>query len=225
MKHLLTVEKLAPVRERVADRIRDAIVGMHFQPGALLVERELCEATTASRASVREALRVLESEGLVVSEPGRGTRVAELTLDEALHVYEVRGALEALAGRLFAQRATQEQIEALARAVEHIDHGTAETGAMLRAKSEFYEILFEGSGNPELRQMLDGLLRRATLVRVTSLSVPGRPAQAAREMQGILAAARARDADETARRCAAHVHAAAETALGDAARRLDSTGK
>src|SRR3954451_985417 len=142
MDHPLTVEKLAPVRERVADRIRDAIVGTHFQPGALLVERELCEATTASRASVREALRVLESEGLVVSEPGRGTRVAQLTLDEALHIYELRGALEALAGRLFAQRATEEQIAALARAVEHIDHGTADPAAMLRAKSEFYEILF-----------------------------------------------------------------------------------
>src|SRR3954452_20357578 len=117
MDHPLTVEKLAPVRERVADRIRDAIVGTHFQPGALLVERELCEATTASRASVREALRRLESEGLVVSEPGKGTRVARLSPDEALNIYEVRGVLEGLAGRLFAERATPEHLADLEQAV------------------------------------------------------------------------------------------------------------
>lgn len=64
------------------------------------------------------------------------------------------------------------------------------------------------------------LLRRVTLVRLGSLSVAGRPEQSAREMQGILEAARARDANETARRCAAHIRAAAEAALGDAAQRL-----
>lgn len=225
MNNVLSVEKLAPVRERVAERIRDAIVGMYFKPGALLVERELCEATTASRASVREALRLLESEGLVVSEPGKGTRVAQLSPEEALHVYEVRGALEALAGRLFAQRATDEQIDRLAATVERIGRDTQDPASMLRAKSDFYEVLFEGSGNPELRQMLDALIRRATLVRVTSLSVEGRPAQAAREMRAILAAARARDADETARRCAAHVRSAAEAGLGLVARRISDTGR
>jgi DNA-binding GntR family transcriptional regulator len=109
--------------------------------------------------------------------------------------------------------------------VERIRQVTDDPAGMLRAKADFYEVLFEGSGNPELRQMLDGLIRRATLVRVTSLSVEGRPAQAAREMQAILEAARARDADETARRCAAHVRAAAEAALGYVAHRLDDTGE
>jgi DNA-binding GntR family transcriptional regulator len=212
MNSSLSVERLAPVRDQVADRLREAIVGLEMKPGQLLVERELCEATTASRASVREALRRLESEGLVVSEPGKGTRVAVVSADEAVHIYEVRAVLEGLAGRLFAERATDDQVVELERAVTEIERLVDDPPKMLLAKVRFYEALFAGTGNPELRQLLDRIHRRVTLMRASSLSVPGRPAESTREMRKILAAAKRRDGDATAALCAAHVRAAAAAA-------------
>jgi DNA-binding GntR family transcriptional regulator len=208
MNSSLSIERLAPVRDQVADRLREAIVGLEMKPGQLLVERELCEATTASRASVREALRRLESEGLVVSERGKGTRVAVVSAEEAVHIYEVRAVLEGLAGRLFAERATDEQLAELERAVTEIERVVDDPPKMLLGKVRFYEALFAGTSNPELREMLDRIHRRVTLMRASSLSVPGRPAQSVREMRKILEAAMRRDGDATAELCAAHVRAA-----------------
>jgi DNA-binding GntR family transcriptional regulator len=208
MNSSLSIERLAPVRDQVADRLREAIVGLEMKPGQLLVERELCEATTASRASVREALRRLESEGLVVSERGKGTRVAVVSAEEAVHIYEVRAVLEGLAGRLFAERATDEQLAELERAVTEIERVVDDPPKMLLGKVRFYEALFAGTSNPELREMLDRIHRRVTLMRASSLSVPGRPAQSVREMRKILDAAMRRDGDATAELCAAHVRAA-----------------
>lgn len=202
------------IRSQVADYLRTAIVDRRLRPGQLLVERELCEATTASRGSVREALRQLESEGLVVSEPGRGTSVATLNEDQARHIYQVRASLEGLAGGLFAINATTEAIDALAASVSNIAGLTDDPAALLAAKDEFYEILFDGAGNPELRRILHTLHRRVTLTRSTSLAVEGRPARSVEEMRAILAAASERDPERTAACCIDHVRAAARTALG-----------
>jgi DNA-binding GntR family transcriptional regulator len=210
----LSIERLAPVRDQVADRLRDAIVRMEMKPGQLLVERELCEATTASRASVREALRRLESEGLVVSQPGKGTRVAVVSPEEAVHIYEVRAVLESLAGRLFAERANAQELSELEQAVQEIEAVVEDPAKILVAKARFYDVLFTGTGNPELREMLDRIHRRVTLMRANSLSAPGRPVQSVREMRMILEAAMRRDGDATAELCAAHVRAAAAAGLG-----------
>src|SRR4051794_39830596 len=111
----------ALIRDQVAAQIRNAITSQQLVPGQVLVERELCEATTASRATVREALRQLESEGLIVSTNGRGSAVATLSADAARQIYEVRSQLEGLAGRLFAERATEADRRALRTALIHVE--------------------------------------------------------------------------------------------------------
>ena len=100
----------ARVRDQVAAQIRNAISNGELLPGQVLVERELCEATTASRASVREALRLLESEGLVSSTTGKGSVVTSLTTAQALEIYEDLGHpdLEALRGNLTGAGAAQQ---------------------------------------------------------------------------------------------------------------------
>lgn len=202
------------IRSQVADYLRKAIVDRRLPPGQVLVERELCDATTASRGSVREALRQLESEGLVVSEPGRGTSVATLSEEQARHIYQVRASLEGLAGGLFAANATEEAMVALEASVETIAGLTEDPADLLAAKDEFYEILFDGAGNPELRRILHTLHRRVTLARSTSLAVEGRAAHSVEEMRAILAAAKARDPQRTAACCIDHVRAAAHAAFG-----------
>jgi DNA-binding GntR family transcriptional regulator len=201
------------VRDQVAAQIRDAIADLRLLPGQVLVERELCESTTASRASVREALRQLQSEGLVSSTVGKGTIVSTLSVEQAKEIYEVRSVLEGLAGRLFAERADKADRVALQAACEQIEAVAPDTRGMLLAKAKFYAALMEGAKNSELQSALAGLNRRSTQVRAVSLSKPGRAAESLEEMRAISAAAVAGDADLTEKLCREHVQHAAEAGL------------
>src|SRR6201996_7033064 len=97
---------VAPVREQVLDQLRDAIVRQRLAPGQRLIERELTEQTGVSRTTIREVLRELAAEGLVVSVPNKGTVVASVSLARAAELYEVRAVLESMAVRQFAAKAT-----------------------------------------------------------------------------------------------------------------------
>ena len=200
----------ARVRDQVAAQIRNAISNGELLPGQVLVERELCEATTASRASVREALRLLESEGLVSSTTGKGSVVTSLTTAQALEIYEIRSTLEGLAGRLFAERATAKQRQVMAEAVDRIEQAAPDIRAILAAKADFYRALTDGAHNDELRLILEGVNRRATAVRAVSLSQPGRAEESVREIRAISDAAIAGDADLTEQLCREHIKRAAE---------------
>jgi len=93
----------APLRRQVVDELRHSIISGRLRPGARLVERELIAMMGVSRTVIREALRQLESEGLVAMIPNKGPVVRELTLVEAKDLYSIRAVLEGLAARLFVE--------------------------------------------------------------------------------------------------------------------------
>ena len=95
------------LRTQVVDRLRTAICDQRLPQGSRLIERQLCELLGVSRTLVREALRQLEAEGFVVGNPRTGPSVARLDRETVRGIYEVRAALEALAGKLFVERATE----------------------------------------------------------------------------------------------------------------------
>src|SRR6187551_3565992 len=147
----MRVQRQAPqVRTQVAEILRQAIRDMRFQPGQRLIERELVELTGVSRTSIREALRELAAEGLVTAIPNKGTIVTSVSAEEARQLYQVRSALEALAGRLFVEHATPAHRRALSRALDKVDKLAARDQPILAAKDAFYEVLFEGGGNVAL---------------------------------------------------------------------------
>jgi len=117
---LRVVKDMPSLRELTTRTLRDAILSMHFKPRQRLVERELCEETGVSRTCVREALRSLEAEGLVERIPNRGIFVASVSVDEARQIYEVRAALEPAFARLFVERASEQDLEALRAAFHRI---------------------------------------------------------------------------------------------------------
>lgn len=203
----------ALIRDQVASQIRDAITNLELMPGQVLSERELCEATTASRATVREALRQLQTEGLIVSTNGRGSAVARLSADAARQVYEVRSQLEGLAGRLFALRADESDRRALRMALIHVEEAVDDTRLLAKAKTELYEALVDGGRNVELKQLLDTINRRVTSVRAVSLAKPGRPKESVAEVRAICEAAVSGDADLAEKLCRQHVENAAAAAL------------
>lgn len=205
----------APVRQQVFSTMREAIISGRFQPGQRLVEKDLCEMMGVSRPSVREALRHLESEGLVETIPNRGPVVTKLTRADAVGIYQVRGALEALAARLFAECASEQQIEHLVEAMEELAQAMVNQNVQgsIVAKDRFYEVLFEGAANPMIPTILRTMNGRITFLRRISLSSPKRWPATLREIRAVVAAIKKRDGDAAQRATLLHVAKAAEVAL------------
>lgn len=203
------------LRQQVVELLRAAILEYRFKPGTRLIERELCELTGVSRTSIREALRHLESEGLVVNLPNRGPQVATISLEEARELYEVRGALEGLAGRLFATRRDPEQLARLEQALAGLEAAFEQRDrhAIETATTAFYAVLLQGCGNTIVGALSRSLHARAVLLRATSMASPGRSPGSFGEMQRIVAAIRAGDADAADAACRDHVARAREAAL------------
>lgn len=203
------------LRSAVEDEVRQAIMAGELPPGTHLSDRMMCERFSVSRAVVREAVRLLEAEGLVTVVPHRGPFVAYLTAAEAVQIYEVRESLEALAGQNFAERASDEERAALRNVVASLQAAgaTASRQTLLDHKRAFYDILLRGCRNRYAARMLGLLLNRNMQLRATSLAVQGRLANTIRELWRVVEAIEQRDGEGAAAACRDHVRAAASVAL------------
>lgn len=220
----LRVEVDTPsLRERTTDTLREAILTLHFVPGEKLVERRLCEATGVSRTCVREALRHLESEGLVSRTPNRGMFVSQVTSAEARQIYEVRAVLEAAMARSFTERASDADVAAVEAAfdrVRAVAHGD-DVRAYAEALDAFSDALMDGAKNDVARQLLSMLRARITYLRmITAQAAPRAQTEGTLAvMDAIVAALRTRAPDAAEASCRAYVERSAKFALGLLARR------
>lgn len=205
----------APLRHSVTESIRNAIAVRRFAPGQRLRERELCELTGVSRTLVREALRQLESEGVIVMQPHHGPVVTRLSPEQARGIYDVRRELEGLASVLFATKASPAQREALEKAFEKLKVCLREGDPTekLNAKNKFYERLVEGAQNEALGDTLRMLNSRVTVLRATSLQAAGRTVHSIAELETLMSALRAGDAEAARAAAVNHVDNAAEAAV------------
>jgi DNA-binding GntR family transcriptional regulator len=215
-EHEFRVERVAaPLRHSVTESIRYAIAVGRFKAGERLPERGLCEMTGVSRTLVREALRQLESEGLITVLPHRGPVVARVTAEQAEGIYQVRIELEGLACQLFAERATPAQREALNRAFKNLKKSLKDSDPLARlyAKNHFYDCLIDGSGNEALGTSLRMLNARVMLLRATSLQAPGRSAESVAELSELMEALAAKDGKRARELAGRHVRNAAKAAI------------
>ena len=201
----------APVREQVEAQLRQAIVTGHFLPGERLIERELCTLLGVSRTSLREALRQLESDGLVTNIPHKGVVVATMTRAEAEEIYQVRAVVEGLAGRLCAEQLTNVLEETLKTAMEQIEvaQQAKDLGALVAAKEQFYQVLLSSCGNRTAGVVLQSLHDRIASLRALTLTQPGRAEASVAEMRRILSTILAQDGNAACRACIEHVEQAA----------------
>ena len=132
--------------EEVYRVLLDAISDGSLAPGARLTQEEIAEQLSVSRSPVLQALRLLKKDGLVQDAPGRGLLVTPLDPQAIGKLYEVRGALDALAARLAATRGARID-PALIAAGRRASRGT-DVKAMIDADAEFHHALYEASGNP-----------------------------------------------------------------------------
>ncbi|WP_414832483.1 GntR family transcriptional regulator [Afifella sp. YEN Y35] len=205
---------VAPVRGQAEEFLRRAIEKGDLLPGDRLIEREICETLEVSRPLVREALRALESDGLVRPLPRGGIAVTVLTPEEAMQIYVVRREIEGLAASLFASTASEKERVRLQRIISdlHAALSADDTEGLLDAKNRFYSALSVGSGNKVLQEVLRNLHGRIRLLRGTSLSRPGRTAQMVAELSDIADALLQKDAVTARRRTEAHIDNAIQAA-------------
>jgi len=205
----------APIRDQALKHIRGAIVRGQFKPGERLSERKLCEFIGASRTTIREVLRHLESEGLITVIPQKGPIVTTITFEEGKQIYEVREVLEGFMCRLLTQCVTPSVITALRRSLELLEiHAQKQDLENQTAESNrFYRILMEGCGNEVLCSLLKSLHARISFLRAMSLSVQGRPSQSAKELRAVFEAIEKGDANAAWEASTHHVREAKSALL------------
>lgn len=220
LQSTLRIDDVPTVRSMVAQKLREAIMSGTLKPGQRLVERELCEMTGVSRPSIREALRLLEADGLVNTVPHRGPVVSTISLEEARQLYAARAVLEGFAGRECARLRDPDVVHRIGDALTRLKAAAAKQDLVgcLEAKTDFYGALIGGCRNSFVQRMLKPLHDRITLLRITSMSQPKRINKSLREVTAIWRAIQSGDEELAERCCVDHVKAAAVAALDMIAR-------
>ncbi len=148
-----------PLRDVVFNTLRQAILRGELEPGERLMEIQLAERLGVSRTPIREAIRKLELEGLVLMIPRKGAEVAKISAKSLRDVLEVRRSLEELASELACQRMTEEQVQELEEAKKAFDAAVEKGDIMELAETDekFHDVIFNGTGNARLVQILNNL--------------------------------------------------------------------
>ncbi|MCQ4211206.1 GntR family transcriptional regulator [Streptomyces longispororuber] len=193
------------LRDRAYDTLRRRILEAELQPGERLVERDLAAELDVSRIPLREALRRLEADGLVLLVPHRGALVAPFTPADVRDLFDVRESLESLAARLAAERS---DAAGLARLRARLDAARAATrdqdrAAIAAANAGFHTDIVELTANPLLTSMMRPLEARTHwLFRLTAQRDPARQCAEHEELYAAIAAG---DADRAAALALDHV--------------------
>lgn len=200
-----------PRSQTLTTIVRDAIEGMivsgRLDSGDRINESLLAAELGVSRGPIREACRSLEQAGLLTNIVNQGTYVRQVGLNDARNLYEVRGALSALCGRLFAERASDTQLTALARLVDDMDMLAREDDAIRYYQSNiaFHELLVAGTGNPVLAQQDEAIVKKLHLFRRRGLVQSGNLVVSNREHRAILEALQARNSEAASDAMRRHV--------------------
>ena len=167
----LQMDAYLPLRDVVFQTLRGAILKGDLKPGERLMELQLASKLGVSRTPIREAIRMLEQEGLAVTIPRKGAEVAKMTEKDMEDVLQIRLSLEALAVRLSCENITPAALQELKVAMEDFEEKTksGQFVEMEKADVKFHEILYKASNNPKLQQLLSNLREQMYRYRVEYL--------------------------------------------------------
>jgi DNA-binding GntR family transcriptional regulator len=196
-----------PLHEQAIDRLRELIVQGKLAPGTRLNERMLCERLAISRTPLREAIKLLASEGLVRLLPRRGAQVAPLEADRLSETLQVMGAMEGLAGELACRHASARALAEIRSLHEAMvaRHARGDLAGYFRHNQAIHLKIVEASGNSVLaatyRQLNANVLRARYMANLSQ----ERWDEAVAEHEGMLVALEARDAARLTRLLREHL--------------------
>jgi DNA-binding GntR family transcriptional regulator len=183
-----------PLYEQVAERLRARIFAHTLSPGSWIDEQMLCAEYGISRTPLREALKVLASEGLVTMKPRRGAYVTEVSERDAAEVYHLLALLESDAAADVARRATPQQIDELAALHAELEAAVDDRERFFALNEAFHMLMLAIADNRWRSQVVADLRKVMKLNRHLSLFREGRIAESLHEHRALMAALRKRDA-------------------------------
>ena len=178
-----------PLRDVVFNTLRQASLRGEFKPGERLMEIQLANKLGVSRTPIREAIRKLELEGLVIMIPRKGAEVADITEKSLRDVLEVRKALEELAVQLACEKITQEELEELAKAGENFKKvlkRSKDITEVAEAAVRFHDVIYMATDNQKLIHLLNKLREQMYRYRVEYLKNPDVHEQLTQEHEEIV---------------------------------------
>ena len=204
----MNINEYLPLRDVVFYTLRQAILKGELEPGERLMEMQLAEQLGVSRTPIREAIRKLELEGLVLMIPRRGAIVAKITEKDLKDVLEVRASLERLSTKLACERMEEETIEELREAQEAFKAALRGDDITLQAQKdvEFHDVIYKSTNNLRLIQMLNNLREQMYRYRLEYLKDGTSHQKLVEEHEAIIEALARRDTEETTNIMVGHVY-------------------
>lgn len=211
----LKLDQYKPLREIVFETIRNAIISGDLKPGERVMEVQMAESLGVSRTPVREAIRKLELEGLVIMLPRKGAYVSDLTVKDLTEVLEIRASLEGLAAGLASIRIDEVEIEELeARALKfHKSIEEDDVEALILRDLEFHDAIFRASRNERLIQLNNNLREQVQRFREIYHKTVNKSKETSKEHYAIVEAISNRDVDKAEKLARLHIENAEQSIL------------
>lgn len=167
----LNMNAYLPLRDVVFNTLREAILKGELKPGERLMELQLAAKLGVSRTPIREAIRMLEQEGLAVTVPRKGAEVAKMTEKDMEDVLQIREALDELAAARACERISEDELAELRRTMHEFEEYTKSGNLKMIAEADvrFHDIIYHATGNSKLVNMLNNLREQMYRYRVEYL--------------------------------------------------------
>lgn len=203
----LNMDAYLPLRDVVFIALREAILRGNLKPGERLMELQLADKLGVSRTPIREAIRMLEQEGLAITIPRRGAEVAKISLKDMEDFLEIRETLDELAAQLACKRITAEQMKRLHEAKLRFEESTKSTDVKEIADADvaFHDVIYEATCNPKLVSQLNNLREQIFRYRVEYIKDKSNHPKLIKEHEAIYQAILSHDEDEAKRATNVHV--------------------
>lgn len=200
----------ASLRNKVFKYIKSQIINGHYNPGESLVESKLAEELGVSRTPIREAIRLLELEGLVETTPNKGAVVLGISGKDVEDIYAIRLAVEGLAARWAAVNMSVHDKKELAKVVDLMEFYAQkdDVDEVAELDNKFHEIIYEASGSKILNLTLSNLHQYLQMARLESLKVPKRLPATMTEHRNIVDSFNESDPDKAEKALTDHVRKA-----------------
>lgn len=201
------------LRDVVFQTLREAILKGELKPGERLMELQLASKLGVSRTPIREAIRMLEQEGLAVTIPRKGAEVAKMTEKNMEDVLQIREALDDLAVQVACDKMTQEQLANLALTKMNFENAiqAGNLKKIVEYDVEFHDIIYEATDNPKLVAMLNNLREQIYRYRVEYLKEKENYPRLIQEHEAIVNALRKKDKNGVTDVMRCHIRNQAET--------------
>lgn len=218
----LNMNAYLPLRDVVFNTLREAILKGELKPGERLMELQLAAKLGVSRTPIREAIRMLEQEGLAVTIPRKGAEVARMTEKDMEDVLQIRAALDELAVQLAAEKITQEELVRMEESRKNFEASleTDDVKQIAQADVEFHDIIYQATGNAKLVTMLNNLREQMYRYRVEYLKDEKSYPRLLKEHEDIVESLKKRDKKHVSEVMRVHVKNQAE-AVKDMIRRQE----